>query len=150
MKRLLGIDVGTKTIGLAVSDELGWTAQGVETIASGDEQPNVSIEKLKTWIAHYDAEKIVCGWPKNMNGTIGPRAQSIEAFSKRIEQKVGIPVVLWDERLTTVSAEKMLISADVRRNKRKLVIDKMAAVLILQSYLDAKGSSAVSGGVLDE
>ncbi|NGP43460.1 Holliday junction resolvase RuvX [Bacillaceae bacterium SIJ1] len=147
--RWLGLDVGTKTIGVAVSDELGFTAQGVETIPSGDEQPNVSIKRLKELIELYQPSQIIVGDPKNMNGSTGPRAESIHRFAERIERKTGLPVVLWDERLTTVSAEQTLISADVSRKKRKQVIDKIAAVFILQSYLDAHPQK-ISGGGTDE
>ncbi|MDA5109968.1 MULTISPECIES: Holliday junction resolvase RuvX [Brevibacillus] len=136
MARILGLDVGEKTIGVAVSDELGWTAQGVETIRRQSKEKDLA--RLEEWIAHYQVGEIVVGLPKNMNGTIGPRGESCQAFARLLEDRTGLPVRLWDERLTTMAAERMLIAADVSRQKRKNVIDKMAATLILQGYLDAK------------
>lgn len=136
MTRVLGLDVGDKTIGVAVSDELGWTAQGVETIKRQSKEKDFA--RLHELIAHYQVGAIVVGLPKNMNGTIGPRAEMCQAFGKLLEERTSLPVHMWDERLTTMAAERMLISADVSRQKRKTVIDKMAATLILQGYLDAK------------
>lgn len=136
MTRLLGLDVGDKTIGVAVSDELGWTAQGVETIKRQSREKDLA--RIKELIARYQVGAIVVGLPKNMNGTIGPRAELCQAFGKLLEERTSLPVHMWDERLTTMAAERMLISADVSRQKRKTVIDKMAATLILQGYLDAK------------
>ncbi|WP_312117518.1 Holliday junction resolvase RuvX [Brevibacillus reuszeri] len=136
MTRLLGLDVGDKTIGVAVSDELGWTAQGVETIKRQSKEKD--LVRLKELIAQYQVGAVVVGLPKNMNGTIGPRAELCQAFGKFLEERTSLPVHMWDERLTTMAAERMLISADVSRQKRKTVIDKMAATLILQGYLDAK------------
>lgn len=136
MKRIMGLDVGDKTIGVAVSDELGWTAQGVETIRRQSREKDFA--RLDEWIAQYDVGEIVVGLPKNMNGTIGPRGEICQAFASKLEAHTSLPIHLWDERLTTMAAERMLISADVSRQKRKKVIDKMAAVLILQGYLDAK------------
>jgi conserved hypothetical protein TIGR00250 len=134
--RILGLDVGSKTIGVAISDELGWTAQGLETIPIDEESGHFGLARLKEIIDQYGVERIVVGLPKNMNGSIGPRGEASIRFSKRLEKRFGIPVVLWDERLSTMAAERLLISADVRRKRRKKVIDKMAAVIILQSYLD--------------
>ncbi|MDR7315105.1 Holliday junction resolvase RuvX [Brevibacillus nitrificans] len=136
MTRLLGLDVGDKTIGVAVSDELGWTAQGVETIKRQSKEKDFA--RLQELIAQYQVGAIVVGLPKNMNGTIGPRAEMCQSFGKLLQEKTSLPVHMWDERLTTMAAERMLISADVSRQKRKTVIDKMAATLILQGYLDAK------------
>ncbi|CAJ1003340.1 MULTISPECIES: Holliday junction resolvase RuvX [Bacillales] len=136
MARILGLDVGEKTIGVAVSDELGWTAQGVETIRRQSKEKDLA--RLKEWIQYYQVGEIVVGLPKNMNGTIGARGESCQAFARWLEERTGLPVRLWDERLTTMAAERMLITADVSRQKRKNVIDKMAATLILQGYLDAK------------
>jgi len=134
--RILGLDVGDKTIGVAVSDEMGWTAQGVETIKRQSLEKDFS--RLQELIAQYGVTQIVVGLPKNMNGTIGPRGEGCQAFANQLAERTSLPVQMWDERLTTMAAEKMLISADVSRQKRKKVIDKMAAVLILQGYLDAK------------
>ncbi len=134
--RILGLDVGEKTIGVAVSDEMGWTAQGVETIRR--QSPEKDFARLAELIARYQVEEIVVGLPKNMNGTIGQRGEACQAFARQLAERTSLPVRLWDERLTTMAAEKMLIAADVSRQKRKQVIDKMAATLILQGYLDAQ------------
>ena len=137
--RILGLDFGTKTTGIAVSDPLGLTAQGVEIFRRTDPY-NVgeTINRIKELCAYYKVEKIVLGLPKNMNNTIGERGEHTLKFKEKLEKALNIPVVLWDERLSTVSAENMLISADVSRQKRKKVIDKVAAVIILQNYLDAQ------------
>ncbi|MET3290319.1 Holliday junction resolvase RuvX [Brevibacillus fluminis] len=133
--RVLGLDYGDKTIGVAVSDELGWTAQGVETIRRQSGEKDLA--RLRELIGQYQVGKIVVGLPKNMNGTIGPRGELCQKFADKLAREFSLQVTLWDERLTTMAAEKMLISADVSREKRKKVIDKMAATLILQGYLDA-------------
>ena len=137
--RILGLDFGTKTTGIAVSDPLGLTAQGIEIVRRTDPY-NVgeTINRIKELCTYYKVEKIVLGLPKNMNNTIGERGEHTLKFKEKLEKALNIPVVLWDERLTTVSAENMLISADVSRQKRKKVIDKVAAVIILQNYLDAQ------------
>jgi putative Holliday junction resolvase len=136
--RVLGLDVGTKTIGVAVSDEMGWTAQGIETIKIADEQMEQSYPRLQQLIDEYSVEKIVVGLPKNMNGTIGPRGEACIEFADNVKEKLNIETMMWDERLSTIAAERVLLSADVSRKKRKKVIDKMAAVMILQGYLDSK------------
>ncbi|CJF67843.1 Holliday junction resolvase RuvX [Priestia megaterium] len=136
--RVLGLDVGTKTIGVAVSDEMGWTAQGIETIKITDEQMEQSYPRLQQLIDEYSVEKIVVGLPKNMNGTIGPRGEACIEFADNVKEKLNIETMMWDERLSTMAAERVLLSADVSRKKRKKVIDKMAAVMILQGYLDSK------------
>lgn len=136
--RILGLDFGTKTLGVAVSDELGWTAQGIETIRIDEENGEYGFDRLRQLIEKYAVEEIVIGFPKNMNGTIGPRGEATKRFAEQVKQTFSLPVVLWDERLSTMAAERMLIAADVSRKKRKKVIDKMAAVMILQSYLDHK------------
>lgn len=133
--RILGLDVGERTIGVAVSDELGWTAQGVETIRRQSLEHDFA--RLLQLIEQYQVTEIVVGLPRNMNGTIGPRGESCQRFARELAERTALPVRLWDERLTTMAAEKMLIAADVSRKKRKRVIDKMAAVMILQGYLDA-------------
>lgn len=135
--RILGLDLGTKTLGVAISDEMGWTAQGIETIKIDEAGGDFGLSRLSEIIAEYGADKIVLGFPKNMNGTVGPRGEASQSFAKVLENTYNVPVVLWDERLSTMAAEKMLISADVSRQKRKKVIDKMAAVIILQGYLDS-------------
>lgn len=132
--RLMGLDVGNKTIGVALSDPLGWTAQGLEVIRRSG--INRDLERLREIIKEYEVEKAVIGIPKNMNGTIGPQAETVFGFIEIFKESIGIPVETWDERLTTLAAERMLIEADVSRSKRKKVIDKMAAVMILQGFLD--------------
>ncbi|MCZ0756047.1 Holliday junction resolvase RuvX [Anoxybacillus sp. J5B_2022] len=136
--RVLGLDLGTKTLGVAVSDELGWTAQGIETIPINEEKKQFGLKRLREIIAEYNVDTIVLGFPKNMNGTVGPRGEASERFAALLKREFSLPVILWDERLSTMAAERMLIAADVSRQKRKKVIDKMAAVMILQSYLDSK------------
>ena len=136
--RILGLDVGTKTIGIALSDELGWTAQGIETLRRDIENPEADFEHIVKLVNEYNVETVVVGLPKNMNGTIGPSGEACQAFADQLKERVSSSIVMWDERLTTVAAERMLISADVSRKKRKQVIDKMAAVMILQGYLDHK------------
>lgn len=136
--RLMGLDVGSKTVGVALSDELGWTAQGLETIRINEEAREYGFEQLGKIIKEYDVSKIIVGLPKNMNGTIGPRGEASQFFGNELEKLFGLPVVYWDERLTTMAAERVLLEADVSRKKRKKVIDKMAAVMILQGYLDSQ------------
>ena len=136
--RTLGLDFGQKTIGVAISDPFGWTAQGVEIIRRDKEESiNKSILRIGEIIKQYDVLKIVLGYPKNMNNTVGERGQKTEDFKKKLEKSFpNIEIVLWDERLSTVGAERSLLEADLSRKKRKDVIDKMAAVFILQGYLD--------------
>lgn len=136
--RILGLDVGTKTIGVAVSDEMGWTAQGLETIKIDEEKNEFGLSRLQDIIKEYSVDKVVVGLPKNMNGTIGPRGEACQNFARLLEEEFSLETILWDERLSTMAAERMLISADVSRKKRKKVIDKLAAVVILQGYLDSK------------
>ncbi|MDR2832306.1 MAG: Holliday junction resolvase RuvX [Streptococcaceae bacterium] len=136
--RIMGLDVGSKTVGVAVSDLFGWTAQGVEIIRINEDEGNFGFDRLGELIKEYKVEKMVIGLPKNMNNTIGPRAQASMDYGKQVEELFSLPVFYQDERLTTVQAEKMLISeANARRAKRKKVIDKVAAVMIFQYYLDA-------------
>ena len=140
--RILGLDIGSKRIGIAVSDELGFTAQGQETLVSKGLEADVArIVKLAN---DYRATEIVVGLPYNMDGTEGPQAQKVRLIIERISQEVEIPVREWDERLSTVAAERTLLEADMSRSKRRKVVDKVAAVLILQTYLDRqqyKGST---------
>lgn len=135
--RILGLDYGSKTVGVAVSDPLGITAQGVETIERKEENKlRRTLARIEELCIEYEVEKIVLGLPKNMNNTMGDRAQSSEQFREMLERRIGLPIVMWDERLTTVSAERVLKENGVRREDRKKYIDKIAAVFILQSYLD--------------
>lgn len=137
--RILGLDFGQKTVGVAVSDPFGWTAQGLEIIRRTEEANlKKTIVRLSELAALYDAKSIVLGFPKNMNNTVGERGEKTKAFKERLEAELSIPVILWDERLSTVGAERSLLEADLSRARRKDVIDKMAAVFILQGYLDSK------------
>jgi len=136
--RIMGLDVGSKTVGVAISDAFGWTAQGIETVKINEAIEEYGFDRLGELISQYEVSEIVVGYPKNMNNSIGPRAEASEKFAALLKEGYDIPVVLWDERLTTMAAEKMLISADVSRKNRKKVIDKMAAVMILQCYLYSK------------
>lgn len=117
--RILGLDLGTKTLGVALSDEMGWTAQGIETIKINEAEGDYGLSRLSELIKDYTIDKIVLGFPKNMNGTVGARGEASQTFAKVLETTYNVPVVLWDERLTTMAAEKMLIAADVSRQKRK-------------------------------
>ncbi|PKR79079.1 Holliday junction resolvase RuvX [Halalkalibacillus sediminis] len=135
--KTLGLDVGEKTIGVAVSDALGFTAQGLETVRWDESDYSTASSRLEEIIQKNDISQIIVGLPKNMNGTIGPRGEASQEFATFLENEYDVKVVLWDERLTTMAAERVLLEADVSRQKRKKVIDKMAAVMILQSYLDA-------------
>ena len=136
--RILGLDYGSKTVGVAVSDPLGLTAQGVETIWRKDENKlRQTLARIEQLIVEYQVERIVLGYPKNMNNTIGERALKSLEFKEKLERRTGLPVVMWDERLTTMEAERALIETGVRREKRKKHLDEMAAVLILQGYMDS-------------
>ena len=134
--RIMGLDIGDKTIGVAVSDPLGWTAQGVTTIKRVGKKKD--IEAIKQIIAEKQVNKIVSGLPKNMNGTLGPQGEKVIKFCELLEEETGIKIEYWDERLSTVAAERSLIEGNVRRENRKKVIDMLAAVIILQGYLDSK------------
>ena len=134
--RSMSLDLGTRTIGVATSDLTGLIATGLETIRRS--KPEKDLQRLDEIITEYEVSTIVIGFPKNMNGTVGERAESCIQFSELMKaQYPDKKIVLWDERLSTVAAEKVLISADMRREKRKKVIDMMAAVVILQNYLDS-------------
>ena len=136
--RILGLDYGSKTVGVAVSDPLRLTAQRVETIWRKQENKlRQTLARIEELAAEYQAEKIVLGLPKNMNNTIGERAEKTLEFREMLERRTGLPVVMWDERLTTVEAERTLMEASVRRENRKQYLDQLAAVFILQGYLDS-------------
>ncbi|KGX93535.1 Holliday junction resolvase [Pontibacillus halophilus JSM 076056 = DSM 19796] len=137
MKKM-GLDVGEKTIGVSVSDAFGWTAQGITTVKWTEGEFESAFDQLAPIISEHEITTIVVGLPKNMNGTIGERGEASQVFANRIQERFNIQTDLWDERLTTMAAERVLLEADMSRSKRKKVIDKMAAVMILQSYLDAK------------
>lgn len=135
--RIIGLDVGDKTIGIAMSDALKITAQGLEVIRR--KSLETDINRLTELIKEYEVTEIVVGFPKNMNGTIGSRGEKTQQFAAVLQERFpACKIHMWDERLTTVAAEKMLIEADVRRSNRRKVIDKLAAVIILQGYLDSR------------
>jgi putative Holliday junction resolvase len=134
--RMMGLDLGDKTIGIAVSDELGWTAQGIEVIRRSSKEQD--LKRIKELVDQYEIGQIVIGLPKNMNGTIGPRGEICQAFAQWIHERLQLPVDLWDERLTTVAADRTLLEANVSRKKRKQVVDKIAASFILKGYMDAQ------------
>lgn len=137
--RIMGLDFGSRTVGVAVSDELLVTAQGVETIRRKEENKlRRTLARIEELIEAYQVEEIVLGLPKNMNATEGIRVELTREFCDKLERRTGLPVTLWDERLTTVEAEKVLMEAGVRREDRKEYVDKIAAVLILQNYLDSR------------
>ena len=135
--RILGLDYGSKTVGVAVSDPLGFTAQGVEIIRRKSENKmRQTLARIEELIAQYQVEEIVLGLPKNMNNTLGDRAEKSLELKETLERRTGLPVVMWDERLTTAEAERTLMETGVRRENRTQFLDQMAAVLILQGYLD--------------
>lgn len=134
MERIMGLDIGDKTIGVALSDPLMITAQGLKTINRKSKKEDV--EEIKRITQEYNVVKIVVGFPKNMNNTVGAQGEKVLKFVTMLKNNMDIDVVLEDERLTTVSAERMLIEGDVSRENRKKVIDKVAATYILQTYLD--------------
>lgn len=135
--RILGLDYGSKTVGVAVSDSLGLTAQGVEIIRRKSENKmRQTLARIEELIAQYQVEKIVLGLPKNMNNTLGDRAEKSLELKETLERRTGLAVVMWDERLTTVSANRVLMETGVRRENRKEHVDEIAAIFILQGYLD--------------
>lgn len=140
--RIMGLDYGTKTVGVAVSDPLGITAQAVETVErKAENKLRQTLARIEALAKEYEVEKFVLGLPKHMNNDIGERAEKSIEFGELLHRRTGIEVVMWDERLTTASAERTLIEAGVRRENRKQVIDQIAAVFILQSYLDSRSLS---------
>lgn len=135
--RIMGLDFGSKTVGVAISDPLLITAQGIEIIRRKDENKlRQTLARIEELIVEYEVTKIVLGLPKNMNDTIGDRAQLSLEFKDKLERRTGLPVVMWDERLTTVAADKVMMEAGIRREHRKEYVDKIAATFILQGYLD--------------
>ncbi|WP_442761033.1 Holliday junction resolvase RuvX [Paucilactobacillus nenjiangensis] len=138
--RLMGLDVGSKTVGIAVSDPLGWTAQGVEIIPINEDEQIFGIERVKELVQAKKVAGFVVGLPKNMNNSEGPRVEAARNYGKLLEETFNLPVDFQDERLTTVEASRILVEeADTSRAKQKKVIDKLAASLILQNYLDGHG-----------
>ncbi|ARQ07230.1 Holliday junction resolvase RuvX [Macrococcoides canis] len=139
MNKSIGLDVGSKTIGVALSDAMGWTAQGLTTLRIDEANEDYGIEALKEIIESNNVTTAVIGLPKNMNNTIGPSGEASLHFSEILKSACPeLEIIMWDERLSTVGAERSLLEADVSRKKRKQVIDKMAAVFILQGYLNSK------------
>lgn len=137
--RIMGLDFGSKTVGVAVSDSLLLTAQGVEIIRrSRENKLRQTMARIEELILEYEVEEIVLGCPKHLNGTEGVRVELTEEFREKLERRTGLPVFLWDERLTTVEADRTMKEAGVRRENRKEYVDKIAAVLILQGYLDRR------------
>jgi len=133
----MGLDVGAKRIGVALSDPGGWIAQGLVVVRRG-ETPDTEIDRLKEIAASYEVERIIVGLPRNMDGSLGAQAEVIKAFADELVAALSLPVELWDERLTTVAAEKLLLQADLSRSRRRRVIDQIAAAIMLQNYLDYK------------
>ena len=138
--RIMGLDYGSKTVGVAISDPLCITAQGIETIERKEENKlRKTLARIEELAKEYEVDKIVLGFPKNMNNTIGDRAEKSLELKAMLERRTGLSVIMWDERLTTVEAERTLIESNVRRENRKKYVDKIAAVFILQGYLDSLG-----------
>lgn len=133
--RIIGLDIGEKTIGIAICDPLGYTAQGITTIRRKGKKSD--IEELKKLCSEYQVEEIIAGLPKNMNGTLGPQSEKISKFCDFIKENIDLPLQYWDERLTTVAANRAMLEADMSRSKRKKIVDKVAATYILQGYLDS-------------
>lgn len=137
MTRILGLDVGTKTVGVAVSDPFGWTAQGLEIIQIDEANEEFGLDRLEEILKEYEVEKVVIGLPKNMDGSLGDRAEASKFYGELVVKSFNLPVEYEDERLTTAQANRMMIEeGDVSRKKRKKVIDKLAAMMILQNFLD--------------
>ncbi len=136
--RIMGLDYGSKTVGVAISDALGFTAQGIETIEIAQAgKLRKTFARIEELIDQYEVDRIILGYPKNMNNTEGERCAATNEFKEKLEKRTGLPVILWDERQTTISAERVLQESGVRREHRKEYIDKIAAVFILQGYLDS-------------
>ena len=136
--KILGLDVGSKTVGIAISDLMGWTAQGLDTLRINEEQDDLGIDQLVKIIKDNQVGTVVIGLPKNMNNSIGFRGEASIKYKEKLQESIpSIDIVMWDERLSTMAAERSLLEADVSRQKRKKVIAKMAAVFILQGYLDS-------------
>ena len=144
--RIMGLDFGSKTVGVAISDGLLMTAQGIEIIRRKEENKlRQTLARIEELILEYEVREIVLGCPKNMNGTEGVRVELTEEFKDKLERRTGLPVILWDERLTTVAADRTMMEAGVRRENRKEYVDKIAATLILQGYLDRRGNERNNG-----
>lgn len=135
--RIMGLDYGSKTVGVAISDSLGFTAQGIEIVRrKSEDKLRQTLARLEQLIEEYSVEEIVLGFPKNMDNSVGERGVKSLEFKEMLERRMKLPVTMWDERLTTVEADKTMIEGQIRREDRKLYVDKLAAVFILQGYLD--------------
>lgn len=147
--RIMGLDFGSKTVGVAVSDALFLTAQGVEIIRRKEENKlRQTLARIEELIVEYEVEEIVLGLPKHMNGSEGVRVELTEEFKKKLERRTGLPVTFWDERLTTVSADRTMMEAGIRRENRKEYVDMLAATFILQGYLDRRSNEKAAGEAL--
>ena len=143
--RILGLDFGSKTVGVAVSDELLITAQGVEIVRrKSPSKLRQTLARIEELIEQYGVEKIVLGYPKNMNNTEGERCEKTKEFKEMLERRTGLEVVLWDERLTTIAADRSMMETGIRRENRKEYVDEIAAIFILQGYLDFLRNSGES------
>lgn len=141
--RIMGLDFGSKTVGVAISDPLLLTAQGIEIVRRKEENKlRRTLARIEELIVEYEVTEIVLGFPKNMNDTLGERAEISLEFKEKLERRTGLPVVMWDERLTTVAADKVMMEAGIRREHRKEFVDKIAATFILQGYLDLRRQEA--------
>ena len=144
--RIMGLDFGSKTVGVAISDELLLTAQGLEIIRRKEENKlRQTLARIEELIVAYGVTEIVLGYPKNMNDTLGDRVEKTEEFKEKLERRTGLTVTLWDERLTTVAADRLMMEAGIRRENRKDYVDQIAASFILQGYLDLKGNQKENG-----
>jgi putative Holliday junction resolvase len=141
--KVLGLDIGEKRIGIAISDDLGYTAQGMRVMNRSGLEDDLQV--IKELIAAEQATAVVLGFPKNMDGSLGEAAAKVLFFAKKMEESIAVPVILWDERWTTAEATRLLVDADLSRAKRRKVVDKLAAVLILQGYLDSLEQSGPGG-----
>ena len=144
--RILALDYGTKRIGVALSDELKWTAQPLETLERRELEWDVA--HIAALVTSHDVERVVLGFPLQLDGRQGPAVLAMRAFAVRLEAGISVPIVLWDERMTTKAAEDLLIAADVSRKKRKGAVDRVAAAILLQSYLEAQASSSTADGTI--
>ena len=136
--KLMGLDVGSRTVGVAISDVVGWTAQGVEIIRINEDEEEFGLDRVAELVKEHDAGGFVLGLPKNMNNTEGERVSKTIDFKSNLERRTGLAVELWDERLTTVAADRIMMEAGIRREHRKDYVDMIAAELILQGYLDKR------------
>ncbi len=146
--RIMGLDFGSKTVGVAISDELLITAQGIEIVRRKEENKlRQTLARIEELIVEYGVTEIVLGYPKNMNDTLGERVEKTQDFKEKLERRTGLPVALWDERLTTVAADRAMMEAGIRRENRKDYVDQIAASFILQGYLDLKKNKSNNGEI---